>query len=344
MKGHAKWLFVALALFGLAAWLMSHGEKGGASAEIKERRPFPERLDREGWQRVQRRLTLPSPAASHGPPERGFPRMRDPLLTALSPTAKINLVFEASAIRDSPLGQMLVRCLNREAGHPRDREAKMMLDFFQQVDRVAFSDDVVLATGGFDLARWRDMYSEHAPSPYGEATIYQGHEGDPALATRAPNLVLFGQNRGALERAIDRIDHPDPETKPPIAPSDTYGEIYGVLDSKALTKLLPDELRDKFADATNRIELHADTRDDVLIVADVGGAEATRVEELGRALAGAMAVGRVKARAESDAVLQQLLERSRVSLDGKTFRVEAAFPLALIANRLGDCAAVDGGP
>jgi hypothetical protein len=333
---------LALALFGLAAWLMSHGEKGGASAEQKEPRPFPGRLDGEGWQRVQRRLTLPAPAASNAPDPLTGPQMRDPLLTALRPDAKINLVFEASAIRDSPVGQLLLRCMSRDAAGRKNGESRLMLDVLQQADRVAISDNTLLATGPFDPARWPQV-NPGKSSAYGEATLYESEEGQggSVLATRAPNLVLLAQNRAAVEKALDRLDDPDPDAKPPIAPSETYGEIYGVLASDELTRMLPVEFRDKFAGATNRIELHADTRDDVLIVADVGGPQAAQVEELGRALAGAMALGRVKARADSDAALQQLLERSRVALNGASFRVVAAFPIALIADRLGECAAVD---
>jgi len=343
MKRHARWLVLAFMLFGVAAWLMSRGEKGGASAEVKELRPFPNRLDPEGWQRLQRRLTLPAPAAPADFP--GDTRMRDPLLTALGPEAKINLVFEASAIRDSPVGQLLLRCMSRDAEHGRNRDSRLMLDFVQQVDRVAISDDVLLATGGFDPARWQEIHPGK-PSPYGEATIYESDEGvrgGSVLATRPPNLVLLGQDRRAIEKALDRLEDPNPEAKPPIAPSDTYGEIYGVLASKELTQMLPPDVRDKFAGATNRVELHADMRDDVLIVADVDGPQAEQVEELGRALAGAMALGRVKARADDNTALQQLLERSRVSLHGTSFRVEAAFPIALIAERLGACATADAG-
>jgi len=51
-----------------------------------------------------------------------------------------------------------------------------------------------------------------------------------------------------------------------------------------------------------------------------------------------LALGRVKARAESNEKLEQLLELSRISVHGTTFRIETAFPLALIARELGTCA------
>jgi hypothetical protein len=42
-------------------------------------------------------------------------------------------------------------------------------------------------------------------------------------------------------------------------------------------------------------------------------------------------------------MLERLLEQSRVSMHGSSFRVEAGFPLALIADKLGTCAARSGG-
>jgi hypothetical protein len=55
-------------------------------------------------------------------------------------------------------------------------------------------------------------------------------------------------------------------------------------------------------------------------------------------------LARVKARPDGDHSLLQLLERSSVSVNGTSFRIEAGFPLALIAEQLENCASErDGG-
>ncbi|HEY3595838.1 MAG TPA: hypothetical protein VGL13_18260 [Polyangiaceae bacterium] len=52
----------------------------------------------------------------------------------------------------------------------------------------------------------------------------------------------------------------------------------------------------------------------------------------------------MKARPDGDHSLLQLLERSSVSVNGTSFRIEAGFPLALIAEQLENCASErDGG-
>src|SRR5262249_18366322 len=86
------------------------------------------------------------------------------------------------------------------------------------------------------------------------------------------------------------------------------------------------------------VELHVDATDDALVVADVSGRDATGMEELGRTFGGALAAGRLGAKADGDSRLAELLELARVSprKDG-SFRLEAAFPVEMVRHWIGDC-------
>ena len=346
MKRHTVWLAAALLLFGIAAWLMSVGETGAVSEAKQKSRQFPS-LGPESWQRQEKRLTLPAPTPSSTTDRDPLPaHKRDPMLAALAPHAEVNLVFEASSIRDSPVGELLMRCLNGpRGGLAQDTLKNKGLDLVHDLDRLAMSDNVLIASGNFGNVHWDDVLGSKPSATQDGTTFYkisQLPSAEQEIAIHRSGLVMWGAH-AALEAAVDRLEGRGPEEPPPIAPHETYGEIYGIIRSGKLSELLPAELGAKLADASNKVELHADTRDDVLIVADVEGPDPRRVEELGRALAGALAVGRVKARVENDKELEQLMELSRVALHGRSFRIESAFPLALIARSLGSCAGEDGG-
>src|SRR6476660_7057855 len=106
MKRHTVWLLAALLLFGVAAWLMSVGETGALSEAKQKKRQFPQ-LSAESWDRQEKRLTMPALASSSTRENEPVPaRKRDPVLAAMAPKAEVNLVFEASAIRDSPVGAL----------------------------------------------------------------------------------------------------------------------------------------------------------------------------------------------------------------------------------------------
>ncbi len=346
MKRHTVWLAAALLLFAIAAWLMSLGETGLATDAKQKDRQFPHH-DFESWQREEKRLTLPVPMASAATEGAPVPaRNRDPILSAMAPNAEVNLVFEATAIRDSPVGELLLRCMNGLHGYAgQDTLESKRLDLVHNLDRLAMSDGVLIASGNFGKVHWDEILGDKPDMTQDGTTFYKlplRASAEQEFAIHRSGVVMWGP-RSALDAAIARLDGRAPYAPPPIAPQETYGEIYGVVRSARLSELLPSELREKFADASSKVELHADTSDDVLIVADVEGPQASRVEDLGRALAGALAVGRVKARVDNDKELEQMMELSRVSLHGSSFRIESAFPLALIARGLGSCAAADAG-
>jgi hypothetical protein len=74
----------------------------------------------------------------------------------------------------------------------------------------------------------------------------------------------------------------------------------------------------------------------------VNGPDGERVGDLGRSLGGALSLGRLKAKAEGDKDLVELLELARVSQHDGLFTVEVALPLELLEEKLAACRK-DGG-
>jgi hypothetical protein len=290
---------------------------------------------------------VPAPEAPASAKDEPPPR-RDPLLAALPPNAKKSIVFEAAAIKDSPIGRLFLRCAFHDGEGDKLGELKTRYGFdpMNDLDRVAMSDGVEIVTGRFGAVDWGGLFGGDAAAAqhaYGSTgTIYETGGGDDAGSSRqvfgtwGDGMLLLGENEDAVRRAIDRMEGRAPEAPPPIREGDTYGEVYGVMSGDALSGIFGGDLDAKLSQAAQRIELHVDTRDahDVLMVADVGGPDGPSVDDLGRSLGGAMALGKVKARAEGDDDLQELLDVSRVVPHDGTFRIEVALPLDLVQRKL----------
>jgi hypothetical protein len=169
MNRRTLWLWVALLLFGFGAWLMSIGETGTAADVKHKEREFPH-IALETFQREEKRMTMP-PAPPRAEGER--PRKRDPVLTALAPKAEVNLVLEASAIRDTPVGELLLRCLSRSPGNGQLEQWKRQgLDWVRDLDRLALSDEVVILSGNFGNARWDDVLERRPSAVKDGTTLY----------------------------------------------------------------------------------------------------------------------------------------------------------------------------
>jgi hypothetical protein len=336
------WLVLAAVLFGLASWLMWRGESGTRPLPPRHaEKDFPRYSRPEEAKREARRVVpVPFSSAEVAKP----PAPRDPLLAALPPGARTAVVLEAAAIRDSPLGRLFLRCAFRDGGDRLEElKTKHGFDPVNSIDRVAMSEDAEIVTGAFGGVDWAGMFGGEGGATsraYGSSgTIYDtGSDGGfaPALATWGDGMLLMGPNADALQRAIDRVEGRGTAAPPPISPGDAYGEAYGVLSADSLAGMLPDDLDAKLRATAQHIGLHVDARDehDVLMVADVDGPDGPGVDDLGRSLGAAMAVGRVKARAEGDEDMRELLGVSRIVPHDGTFRVEVALPLDLLERKM----------
>ncbi len=342
------WLVAALVLFGVAAFLMSRGDE--PRPPVQPRVEFPRSLRPAEYERMERRRTLrqpepvPEPSPDDAPPERRAPVL-DPVLAALpSVPGKSAVVVEANALRHSPLGQLMLDCFlgAGEQGELDRMRERFGIDPLEDVDRIAFGgDDVLLVSGHFGGARWEELEPGLRFVPYGEKGRFVERESDGSgdvLAVWGDEMVLLADDRASLEEAIDRLEGRR-EATPAFDESSTYGEIYGVIAAAQLADLLPPDergLRERLQEAADRIELHVDASGDVAIVADVEGPEPTSVRDLGKSLGAALSLARLKARADGEEALVDLLDHARVQPFGDRFALELALPLALLQEHLGE--------
>jgi hypothetical protein len=322
------WLVVAIVLFAAAAFLMSRGD--APRPEPRAKVEFPRHLRQAEYERMERRRTLPAAALPAGAEQPDRAPVLDPLLTALPAVpGKSAVVFEANALRHSPLGELFLNCFLTEDDRLEMRE-ELGFDPLEDIDRVAFGGDgVMLVSGHFGAAKWEELQPDATFEPWGDKARFLRSRADGAggesVAVWGEELVLVGDDRASLEAAIDE--------------SATYGEIYGVIAAEQLAEMLPPDqtgLRQRILEAAERIELHVDASGDVAIAADVRGPEADQVRDLGKSLGAALSLARIKAMAEGEDELVQLLEHARVQPLGDSFALELALPLALLEEHLGD--------
>jgi hypothetical protein len=334
------WLLAAVVLLAVAAWLMARGD-----AKEKPAKPavvaFPRHQGREEQERSRRRRTLPPPPPK---PNEDFIRPnRDPLHVAL-PTkkGKSAVVFEASALRESPLGKLWLDCmLSRYDLEQIERmKEEIGIDILNDVERVAVSSEkVVIATGEFAGANLKEISS--TSRAYGaKGVIYEGDERGRTFAVWDRSVILMGPDVSALEASIDRLEDKVPPESPLIPEWASYGEVYGVLSADDIAQVLPESERaiaEQLRRAVEQVELHVDASEDVAIVADVEGPLEGEVDDLAKTLGAALSLGRLKAQADKDDKLAELLEVARVSPRGGRFSVEMALPLSLIQRQMGPC-------
>jgi len=342
-----SWLLVTIALLGAAAFLMSRGD--APRREPQARVSFPRALRPAEAQRLEARRTLgerPAPEhvpAAEAPPGR-MPPVLDPVLASLPAVpGRSAVVVEANALRHSPIGELLLDCLLTGGDARRLDEAReeLGIDPLEDVDRVAFGGNgVLLVSGNFASAKWDALGEDVRTERYGDKARFFGradHGGD-ALAVWGDELVLLADDRRELEQTIDRLEGRLPPAPPAIDESSTYGEIYGVISAEQLANLIPAQeqgLRDRVREAAERVELHVDATGDVGIVADVEGPQEALVRDLGKSLGAALSLARVKARAEGDDELVELLDLARVRPQAGRFALELALPLELLQRHLG---------
>jgi hypothetical protein len=336
------WLLAAVLLLALAAFLMSRGDKA-AQAKKPPAVAFPRHERPEEQARNQRRRTLP-PAPAKDEKDDGPRAKRDPVITALPTTpGKSAVVFEASALKNSPVGELWMNCMLSQ----RDREQLKRLkeqygvDPLEDVDRLAVSSERVgILSGDFAKARLDQLSGKQRA--YGQkGKIYEDEGGGSrAFAVWGEEMVLFGREVEALEAALDRLEDRG-KAAPPVIPAwASYGDVYGVLSAADLADMLPEdqrEIAERLRGAVENVELHVDASDDVAIVADVAGPDQGQVSDFGKTLGTALSLGRLKAQSDGDDKLAELLEYARVAPRDGRFSLELALPLSVIQRQMGPC-------
>jgi hypothetical protein len=348
---NAAFLLAALGLLLLAAWLMLEPEAPRARHKAVE---FPRFARPHEIERQQMRSTLSLPLALVPAVDAGSARRKelptepvesgpnvDPLHVALA-GGEINLVVEAGALKDSPLGRMLLACISPEqSAGLAELEEKTGLKPLEQLDRIALSmgareEDPVLVLDGDLRAFDPAVLAEAAVAvEYGKKTRL-ARDGRRAMAVFDGRLLLLGE-ADAVQSAVARLEGETPMPASSLS-GEAYGEVYGSFSGELLSKLMPFDLAARFRGAADKVMLHMDATDDLLLVADVYGTAGEPLSDLGTAIAGALSLGRLQAAREKNPLLADLLDESRVVPGQGSFQLEVALPLETIERELGDCA------
>ncbi|MDI1481728.1 hypothetical protein [Polyangium sp. y55x31] len=346
------WLVAFAALLGLSAFLMSRGDKPKKPERVlKAEFPrFPKPWEEE---RNRKRRTLP-PAAPKPGEEEGVQRKRDPLLVAL-PTekGKSSVVFEVSALKESPIGQIWLDCMldeqaeNQRRGRGRDMfKEQFGIDLLKDVDRIAMSSSKVailsVAEGAakFDRSGWPKR-------SFGEkGAIWEDAAGRGVFATWGDEIVLAGANVKEIEAAIERLESKSPSREQTIPEWSVYGDIFGVISPEELADMLPaeqGEIAARIRAAIDRVDLHVDTSEDVAIVADVNGSNPEEVRDLAKSMGAALSLARAGAEDEGDDRLRELLDYATIKPRDGRFTLDVALPLDVL-KEMGPCRKRDAAP
>ncbi|MBM4364057.1 MAG: hypothetical protein FJ104_15360, partial [Deltaproteobacteria bacterium] len=277
------------------------------------------------------------------------PALGDPLLAALGGDADIAVVLEVAAFRELPLGKLLFDCLAQKAGDELEKARRELGFDLRDVERVALhrgrgAEPVAMLSGRIPAERLEAAFGERARRvPHGERGVLLSAAGDGGagrhLALWGDELLLAASREEDLRAALDRVEGRAPADSVALPSELAYGELYGRIPAEVLSELLPDDLSRAVRAAARDVELHVDARDDALLVADVRGGDVTGMDELGRTFGGALSAARLAARARGEDRLVELLDLARVAPgNDATFRVEAALPLHVVEEALGDCA------
>jgi len=341
-----RWIYLAaaVALSLIAAWWASLGDPPPAPVRNVE---FPHRMRPEEAARAERRRTIHAkPAAPAAGATAPVEAPRDPLLRALgSADGGAVVVFEANALRHSPLGERLVECFLRSGRRDLDRfREESGIDPLEDVDRIALDGDDVLVTGSFGKARW-DEAEGTLERPYGDAGRIVS-VGDLSIAVWRDEMFVFSPaGTAGLEAKIDRIEGRTPSTGS-LSEADGYGDAYGRIPVESLARVLggeqQPELADKLREAARSVELHLDASHDLAITLDVRGEASSAMKDLEGAVTAAISLGRLQAKASGDDELAELLAFAGVRRGGGGFALDLALPLELLERHLGGICPPEG--
>jgi predicted transcriptional regulator len=352
------WLALAVVLLALGAVLMFTGQGDEPAAQPREV-DFPRRMRREDWKRAEQRRTqvVQAPAVVDAGVAATPQRPRDPVLASL-PRGKGRsaVVIEANALRYSPIGELLLDCMMRDGGKKLEEFRKASgVDPLQDLDRLVITDKGLIISGNFGRARFAELLKDRVSSDYGASArvyeqtdnIVQMKDGTtrkvgsrPAIGTWNDQLLVVGDDSDAVKEVISQVEGGGSNELPVINEGSTYGEMYGVLSVDQLVRMLPPdqtELGQRLKEVAEHVELHMDASSDVAVVADIHGADPAQVTDLGKSVGAALSVARLKAQADGNKDLAQLLDFAKVHPGGSGFEMELAVPLDVLKERLAFC-------
>jgi hypothetical protein len=337
-------LAVGLGLLVLGGWVM-------LGAEPPPRPPppridLPTRMTTPERERVEARRTF-VPAAA--PDDAGVevarppPKAIDPVL-ALVPEhlERGAVVAEVNAIFNSELGPALLECFTAGGSARLGALTDAGFDPTVHLDRIALFDDTLVLSGQLKTL----------PHPAGSVVVDYGPNArliEPPSGSRLgvagvwrDQLLVMGTDVAQTKALLDRLERGEAPARPALTDSLAYGEVYGVLKPAVLGELFADAdpaLRELLMSTTKGLTLHADVGHDLGLVGDLEANDATKADELRRALGSFISLARLQAQQRGRTEEANLLDLAKVrSGDGRGgFRLEAGVPHELMKSMLADC-------
>ena len=250
------------------------------------------------------------------------------------------VVGELNTLRHSPAGEMLLSCLGERAWDEIEKfQNEIGIDPLEDLDRFGFSGDTAYLTGNFEGVDWDQLMSGTSPASWGEKGEIFERENE-TIGVWDNQLVVFGKDRDEVTDALDRLEGRKEAGPATISEDQTYGDIYGVIGTEAIARLLKndqDEISNKIRDVAQQVSFHVDASNDVAMVLDLQGSDEQSADDLARSLAGAISAGRIAAQEKDDEALADLLDYARVIPKGDSFTLELALPESYLAEHLGSC-------
>ncbi|MBX7115561.1 MAG: hypothetical protein K1X64_14625 [Myxococcaceae bacterium] len=343
------WLFAAAVLLGLVGWLAPASDQPSTVDAVKPR--VPRYLDEGEYQRLRERVAKASPENADAEPalaptpHAALPK--DPLIAAL-PTgdARSAMVIEANALWHSDLREPMLNCLFAgEKNTMLTDLADAGFDIGRDLDRFAVMDNGAMLTGNFENFKGFDQVplKEHGP----HTRVGTMSQGTGAMAVWKNQLIVFGNTEEQVLEAVSRIESGKPVEKPVLNDRDTYGDVYGRIDVGRFGRLAGTDpaFKDFFEQvqrSATAVSFHVDASHDVGLSLELEGNQSEEAQQLRKTLAGAIALGRVRAKAMGDERLFQLLDFAQVNpaqgKNGAQFSLDLALPHAFVLELLKECA------
>ncbi|RMG11031.1 MAG: hypothetical protein D6729_18535, partial [Deltaproteobacteria bacterium] len=204
----------------------------------------------------------------------------------------------------------------------------------------------LLVSGFFEGVDFDRLLEDRGRAPYGDAAVIYaprpggGSEGSEAIGIWDDSLVVVGPSEEAVRAAIDRIEGRAPLEPGALDVFDAYGEVYGRLGPTLLARIaagFDPTLEARINEIVEAMELHVDAQRDIGMRLSVRGRRPEEMEQLARALGGALAAARLAAQESGDEDLARLLDYAEIDPAGAYFDLRLAVPFEFIEEKLGDC-------
>lgn len=345
------WLLLTAGLLGVVAWLSTSGGSEVKATEIEPH--IPRSMSGDEHARLRERVVHALPVTDGGevdafPPPRGPgpAAPRDPLIAALPiGKGKSAMVIEANALWNSDLREPMLACLfGGEQANVIEGMRDAGFDLAKDLDRVAVMDKALMVSGNLKNVSFLP------PGSLAQVTANTRllkTETEGVFAVWKDQLMIIGKTEDEVMATIRRLESDTPPTDPRVLNDrDTYGDVYGRIDVDRFARLAGEGEFSTFFDEVRKgassVSFHVDASHDVGISLGMEGNASEEAQQLRKTLAGAIALGRMRAKATGDERLFRLLDMAEVTpasgKDGAQFSLELALPHAFVVELLEDCA------